>query len=239
MTYEYDMNKITPTVNKTGSSWVDLDEYQQFFLKTICKDSKVLEVGSGYGYLANELLVNGHQVICNDIEQKHLDAISNNTTKEKKDSLITICSPAQKLKFQESIFDAIACCLVIHFFKNEEIEMLLKHFSEWLKDGGIGCLTCVTPYFGACKSFQPQYEINKKTNPRFPGNINNLNNFLSNNSDPNVAPITLNVLDLNELESLIQESGFKILKSGYIEDKYYPDDLKNNGKECVGVIFKR
>ena len=240
MKYNYDLEKITPTKNNTGSSWITLDEYQQLFIQEIANTTiKVLEIGAGYGYLTSKLLEEGYEVTCSDIEKKHLDVVVNSVENIFKNKLEIICSPAQNLIFSNNSFDAVACCLVIHFLKDKEIKKLLDNISNWLTKGGVACITCVTPYFGACKSFLPIYEANRTLGMEFPGNINRMNDFLSDSSDEAVAPLNLNVIDLPELNSIIQSYGFKIIKSGYIQNKYYPDDLKNNGKECVGVLFKK
>src|SRR6185437_549051 len=96
------------TLNQTGWIVNDLDEISEAFLDSIDEDSKVLEIGAGFGYVSLKAVEKGAEVYINDVDQRHLNIIREHVPLDKSDKLhfIKVRFPAN-LNIANGTLDAI------------------------------------------------------------------------------------------------------------------------------------
>ncbi|MBM7073953.1 class I SAM-dependent methyltransferase, partial [Shewanella sp. 202IG2-18] len=167
-----DNQLFVPTLNQQGYATVTIDPFSKKF--TEYADGTFLEIGAAFGYTTLKALENGATVIANDMDDRHLKALSE-TAKEKglsKLQTITAQFPIG-LDFDAKSFRKILICRVLHFFSGEDMKQALKKAHNWLEVGGELYVVCETTFLTNWQKFIPEYENRKRAGEPFPGEINN------------------------------------------------------------------
>lgn len=103
--------------------------YYQLIQKECKSNSKVLEVGSGYGVHSQVILNTGAQLTALDVSEQSLNLLRNLLPSVHR----TVVGNMESLPFSDSSFDVIACCAVLSYGNRNTI---FQEFSRVLKPGG-------------------------------------------------------------------------------------------------------
>jgi ubiquinone/menaquinone biosynthesis C-methylase UbiE len=114
------------------------DRYHYFF-KIIgnVENKKILELGSGYGYMSAFFAKLGAEVITVDISEKMLQfgrKVSRLYELDKR--VIPVSTSAEFLSFRNDVFDIVICFASLHHF---QFDSSLKEIHRVLKKGGHAC----------------------------------------------------------------------------------------------------
>jgi len=99
-----------------------LDKENDYLIKNITKNSKVLEVGCGGGRSLNQLLCKTENIVGIDNDKKAVDLAKNNLRGHPKIKLIK-CE-ARKLPFKANSFDFVICMTTFANFGKEKFKIL-------------------------------------------------------------------------------------------------------------------
>lgn len=224
------------TLNKTGYMTTQLDIYSKEFVDYAAQTEQyVIEVGAAYGVATRAALERGAKIICNDLEQRHLDIIKQQITEEEKTRIKFVAgSFPYETNFPANSFGAVLICRVIHLFDGDTIEYSLRRIYDWLIPGGKLFIISDTPYLNNVKAFIPEYEDRVKRGEKWPGLITNAKQYIENVTDN--FPDLVHVLDETILTRILLQAGFKIEKLSTFGRPDYPADRRLDGRECVGAI---
>ena len=229
--------KFVKTLNNMGFMTSGIDTYTEEFIDYCSPEKLVFESGAAFGIATLPMLAKGANVVVNDLEQKHLDAIVDTLDANTRKRIIPVSGPIQNLSFKNSTFDGIFTCRMLHLLKGKDIEAVLRKFYTWLHPGGIAVIICDTPFIGWFKSNLPAYERRRAQGDKWPGLIADTSQYLEKAN--NNIPSFINFLDLETLERAVKEVGFILKKSSYIKQDLFPSEAQFDGRESAGVIVQK
>lgn len=226
------------TLNKTGYALSDiLDDITKDFVSfSIHAKKPVLEIGAAYGVASLAAVESGATVIINDLDQKHLQIVSNNIPAHLTKQVILL--PAkfpEEINLLDSSISAILCCRVIHFFSPEKVVSAINKFYSLLDSGGKVFLTVETPYLKNWNTLPIDFESRKKSGDPFPGYIKT-SDYINKGQISDNLPEFMHFFDCDTMASLFEKSGFKIESSHYISRPYFPEEVQLDGRESIGII---
>lgn len=229
---------VSKTLNKKGYTSTLLNHYTQSFLELIKPSSShVLDIGAAFGVLTIEALKRGAYVVANDIEVQQLKILQKNVPIPFKSNLeIKQGSFPDSLEFHEESFDAIVISQILHFLSGSQIDKGLNLAFKWLKPNGKIFITAVTPYTGVLEKFLPIYKMRKEEGSPWPGIIEDISMYCSNQEILENNPHFMNFLDKDILKYHCGHAGFLIEECESFAREDFPDYLKGNGLENVGLI---
>ena len=232
-----DNQLFVPTLNQQGYATVNIDPFSQKF--TEYADGTFLEIGAAFGYTTLKALENGATVIANDMDDRHLKALSETAKEKGLNKLQTIAAQFPSgLNFDVESFRKILICRVLHFFSGEDIKQALKKVHNWLEVGGELYVVCETTFLTNWQKFIPEYENRKKAGVTFPGEIDDPKHWENTWSDN--LPEFVHWLDVDTLTDLFLEAGFEVVEVDYINRAgQFPSSLLLDGRESVGIIGRR
>lgn len=235
---EEEKNGFIKTLNNMGYMTTSLDPVSQRFVDFCTQGKHALEIGAAYGVATRAVLNNSCHITANDIDDRHLQILKNRCSNEQL-KFLDLKSGAFpfELNFKQNSFDAILICRVLHFFSGEEITDSLKIAFDWLKPGGRLFVVAETPYLKNWKRFIPIYEERKQKGEKWPGIITNPEEYEGNRS--RFLPEFVHWLDIDVLEKAFKQAGFKVISSEFINRKDFPDDIRYDGRESVGIIGEK
>ena len=226
-----------PTLNHMGYMSSSFDPYTQKFLDFCEKNPgvTVFEGGAAYGQVTLAALQHGAQVVANDREEQHLTLLQSRVPAAFR-SALTLCPGAlpEMVSFPSCRFDAILCGRMLHFLKGPQIQQCFKQFFSWLKPQGKLFVIAETPYLKCYSDFITVYEARKKNKEPWPGLIEDTTPF--SHIRYNNIPGFLNFLDETLLTTLSEEAGFKVERVSTIDRHDFPEELRLDGRESVGLI---
>lgn len=231
-------NGFVETLNGMGYMTSKVDPISQEFINYCDPDKNVLEIGAAYGVAALQAAQKGCSIVVNDIDERHLEILLDRAPERYKQN-ITL-KPGRfpdGLCFDEKTFDAILICRVLHFFSGKEIELAIKRATSWLKPGGRIYVVGETPYLKNWKSFIPDYEARKNKGAKWPGYIEQPSLYEKNRTAN--LPSSVHWLDEHVLKRTFKMFNLKIIKSGTLNRTDFPDDLRLDGRESVGIIGEK
>lgn len=116
-------------------------DYRKFIIKKALekKNSDVLEIGCGTGWLSLELARAGMNVTGVDLSKKRIVLAQKYYEQLKKKENLKgkidyIASPIQEMLFKKAAFDLIVCWDSLHHI--QDIELVTKKIKQWLKPNG-------------------------------------------------------------------------------------------------------
>jgi ubiquinone/menaquinone biosynthesis C-methylase UbiE len=231
-------NGFVETLNGMGYMTSKVDPISQEFINFCERGKSVLEIGAAYGVATLQAVQKGCSVVANDIDNRHLEILLDRAPQRYKQN-ITL-KPGrfpEGIFFDDNTFDAILICRVLHFFSGREIELAIKKATNWLKPGGRIYVVAETPYLKNWKSFIPEYEDRKNKGAKWPGYIEQPSLYEKNRTAN--LPSSVHWLDEHVLKRTFDMFKLKTIKSGTLNRTDFPDDLKLDGRESVGIIGEK
>jgi predicted SAM-dependent methyltransferase len=231
---------LVPTLNNMGYMFNPSTPYGEAFLKfSAVSGGPVLDVGTAYGTSTLQVLNNGIKVVANDLEPKHLDILMERVPENLK-PLLTL-SPGKfptDVSYKPNSFKAILLSNILHFLKGEEIEMAAQKTFEWLQPGGKVFIIAASPYVGMFQDFTSQFEKNRKNNVKWPGYVPDLKIF-KNNTRLGQLPGFMHFFHPEDLKAVFEKAGFEIETAEYFPQPMWPEDMRLDGRESVGLIVRK
>lgn len=227
---------IRSTLNRMGFVFDNGTEYGESFLKA-CRRHKgtVLELGTGFRGFACEALDSGVEVYLNDLDTEHLNLIASKVDDSKRERLrLAPGKFPNALEFKEESFDSIYCSNMFHFLSCDEFTRGVSKIFDWLKPKGCVYLITGSPFVPMLDPFLSTYYERKAAKQKFPGYIEDLS-ILDHDWVPNL-PKSMLFIEIDELEHMFREAGFKIAKTSYINRDDFPRHMRMDGRENVGII---
>lgn len=227
-----------PTLNSMGYMTKFLDPYSTEFIEySKTATSPVADLGVAFGHTTKKLLENKNiNIYANDIAQEHLDYLINDITNEEKLRLHAFPGKLPEVfNFEKNVLSGVLASRVLHFLTGAEIEDLAKKVYKSLMPGGVFCAVAETPYTRHTIKFIPDYEERRASGEKWPGFISDFKKYTNrkNTSD------WINLLDPDVLSRTFKLAGFKIEKVGFIERPYFPEEVRLDGRESVGIIGRK
>lgn len=230
------------TLNNMGTEHVGIDPFSQYYIDR-CKDisDPVLEIASGYGHISTAVLENGAKnVYVNDLCPQHLEIFLEKLSAEHSHfvHLIPGDFPEATTHLDSSQFHTIFASRVFHFFSPEKIEASIREIYRLLKPDGQFILVAETPYLK--KSYPDlitEYEKRRDQGDKYPGYFPHVKSEFP--GLVTYGPDILHCLDPQTLERLFPAPFFKIVSNGYINRTDYPETLRLDGRESVGLIVEK
>jgi amino acid adenylation domain-containing protein len=229
------MTGLISTLNRTGVMLEDLTDLSRSFALYAggCGD-EVLDIGCAYGVATIAALEQGANVLAVDMEQHHLDILSERITEETKQCLSIKQGLLPDIDFEDERFGAIHASRVIHFLSPNDIQKTIKKMFRWLKPGGKLFLITDTPYVGYWQSKFLTYEERKAEGDLWPGYIKDVATVFD-SKEVDGAPSLINPLDPDTLCREVMAAGFSVEKAEFIKNPSMSGSVKP-GKEHAGVI---
>lgn len=250
------MGKVDPHPNEIVDAFVDWAVAKASRSPTPAQQKYALEVGGGYGFVAQRAVERGAYYIFNDASQAHVDiaeSIVPNSWPEFQ--TFTGWFPdawnkrPQLRNLQSQRIAGIGIFSVLHFMPGLEIRMLLDDLWSILEPGGRLFITAGTPWNGLFKGFPPIYREKKKRFFRdpgryaYPGEIHNAWQYLSETEYPGF----FHALDGDVLTYLAQANpskAFRVVSVVPIQRPNPPQQAYRRGyrrgqTEIIGIILEK
>lgn len=227
---------LIKTLNKMGYMTVHLNLYSRQFVDFApSAPGPVLEVGAAYGDAAIAAAEAGADVIANDIDYRHLEILLGRTPNHAKQKITTLLGTFPNLNFAPSSLGAVLISRVFHFFDGASIELSARRLFEWLAPLGKVFVVAETPFLKPLKDFIPIYQQRKENGDPWPGWVENVIDYAPKDRKGDV-PTSMNLLDCEVLTRVFTSAGFSIETTGMFAHQDYPDDLRLDGREGVGLV---
>ncbi|MBM3610677.1 MAG: class I SAM-dependent methyltransferase [Alphaproteobacteria bacterium] len=227
--------KVVKTTNKMGYMFNEIKEYGRDFIE-YSSPGPVLDIGAAYGVHTLPALERGAYVVCNDLEKKHLEILEERVPQEYKSHVEFVCGKfPQELHFRENSFSGILLSHVLHFLKSDEIEEGISKVFGWLKPGGKVFAIVGTPYIKIVEGFIPTFKKRLESGQEWPGFIEDISIYHHERCKD--LPKFMHYFDIDVVRRVFKD--FIIEKCGYINRDDFPEDMRLDGRENVGVIARK
>ncbi len=227
------------TLNQTGFMTPDQSPYNLQFIEFAKKSQHpVLDVGAAYGLVSLPALEQGATVIANDIDERHLLLLREQTPPDLRGHLILSKRRfPNETEFPDNSLGAILLCRVAHFLTGDEMEHAIQKMKRWLIPGGRIVVVTLSPYHRLLKEkFLPIYlERAREGNP-WPGAIENMHEYVPHEADK--IPKFVHVMDTNSLGKAFRKYEFTVIEEGLF-DYTRPTAIPNDGKGYYGIIVEK
>jgi len=236
-------NGFIPTLNQMGFMTSTLDSFSEEFTSFSSTpwqgSSKFsLEVGAAYGVATIKALEKGAHIIANDLHQDHLTLLHKRVPDNFKNNLTLLPgSFPEDIELVNNSLKSILICRVLHFFNEERLKSSVQKFFNALEPGGKIFVVTETPYLKNFLPFVPIFEKRKEEGLQLPGFVEDVMKI-----DPirgQALPKEMMVFDKDVLSHLFKSFGFQIEKCEEFARPEFPEDLKFDGRESVGLIAKK
>lgn len=220
----------TPTINQYGYMKGELDEFSKEFIKYASNTNDiVLELGSAYGFIINEVLQKNKTIIANDISAEHLEILLHNVNKDFFKNLFLYPGAfPDEVEFEDESIGAILSSRMLHFLTGTKLERGLKKINKWLKREGKFFFVSLSPkHYTLKKDFYPIYKQKLANGEKWPGIVNQMKCYAKDHAD--YLGNFMHVFDIDQLQKLLPEYGFSI-------DKIKLFDYQNNDSNGEGHI---
>lgn len=236
---EAERGGFVKTLNQMGYMTSSPDPYSQKFID-FCGDVKapVLEIGAAYGVATLPALEKGAYVVVNDLDGRQLNILRERVSLQLQDKLeLKPGNFPDELSFPEETFSAILACRVLHLLEPAKLLSAIPLLYSWLKKKGKLFIVADTPYLQFVKNFIPTYEERLLRNEPWPGWVPDLQEIVS---DRHVdLPEKVNFLDIPVLNRIFKASSFTIEEISYISRTDFPEDVRLDGRESVGIVLSK
>ena len=197
----------------------------------------IVEIGPAFGVATIPLLeASAVPVIATDISAENLFVLKNRTPEEYRDRLyLNTGRFPEGVDFDSDSISAILICRVLHFLKGEVIDQGLEKAHKWLEEGGLLVVTTASPFQSTVLPFMSEYQNNKKQHIRWPGHDETygLRSLM-----PNINPF-LHVMEIGTLSKAMEEAGFEIVRTEYLDQGVIMPTLKLDGREATAIIARK
>ena len=229
-------NGFIATLNQQGYMTSTVDKFMQAFIdySSTC-ECPCVDIGAAYGIATIEALKKGASIIANDIDGRHLEILKNQVPDKLKKRLQLLQGTfPNDLDFLSDSIGGFLIARVAHFLQPHELEDAAFKLYSWLVPKGKIFLTAETPYLGLWKTFIPIYEQKKLEGNIWAGEISDVSKYAPHRSDQ--LPKRMLVLDPDILRYVFEKAGFFIDIVDFFARPEFPEDLRLNNKESVGLI---
>ena len=226
-----------PTMNCFGYMKSELDEFCSDFIDHSEKTKDlVLELGCAYGFVAQKVLKAGGNIVVNDLSFEHLQAVAQNTEKEKRKSLYLYQGAfPNEVDFSDELFGAVLSSRMFHFLKGDDIEAGLIKIHRWLKPKGKFYYTGVTPFnYTLRDNFLEVYKKRVTQNIKWPGEVHDFHDHAKEHRK--FVGNFIHAFDIPHLNELLPRLGFKIEKIKLFD---YPNNRDSDGKGHIGFVASK
>jgi len=232
-------NGFVKTLNSMGYMSAGLDHFSKAFVDFSPKaPGRCLDIGAAYGVATLAALRNGATVVANDIDERHLKILQDQTPTALKERLILMPGDfPDKIDFPQGSLGAVLICRVMHFFDGPKIERAADKIMRWLAVGGKVFVVSETPFLGTARAFFPTYEARVKAGDPWPGIVENVGAH-----DPKragILPQLMHLLDEPTLRRVFSKAGFIIERAELFARPDYALDIQLDGRESVGLIARK
>lgn len=232
-------NGFVKTLNNMGYMTSTLDPYSEEFVRFAPQaPGPALDIGAAYGVATLAALKAGARVCANDLDPRHLEILFARTPYEQRGRLELKCgSFPDGIEFTTSSLGAVLIARVLHFFDGPAIERSARKLFEWLAAGGKAFIVSETPYLKNFQSFIPIYEKRKRSGDPWPGFVADVMAIAPERGKS--LPPRIHFLDPDVLRRIFSQAGFAIEKVGTMPRPDFPEDLRLDGRESVGLIVRK
>lgn len=238
-------NGFIPTLNKTGYMTSSLGPYSKAFVEStslFTEKQKAIEIGAAYGVATLEVLGLGKNILANDLDLQHLDILKSRAQELGMDTSRLWLAPGDFLvsladKTLAGQFSSLLCSRVLHFLTPTEIEKSFGLMAELLKVGGNLYVVNETCYLKNFQHFIPTYEKRFGQGEVFAGHVPDVAAI-----DPSRGknlPDSMTFFDVRTLRHLADKNGLEVIECGTFARPEFPEDLRLDGRESVGLIAKK
>ena len=197
----------------------------------------IVEIGPAFGVATIPLLeASTVPVIATDISAENLFVLKNRTPEEYRDRLyLNTGRFPEWVDFDSESISAILICRVFHFLKGEVIDEGLEKAHRWLEEGGLLVVTTASPFQSTVLPFMSEYLNNKRQHVRWPGHDKT---YGLRSQMPNIDPF-LHVIEIGTLSKAMEEAGFEIVRTEYLDQGEIMPTLKLDGREATAIIARK
>lgn len=214
------------------------DPYMQQFITFAAQGpGPALDIGAAYGVATVDALKNGARVIANEIDARHLEILRQRLTPEQQARLTCVVGQfPNEIDFPDGTIGSILIARVLHFFRGEQIEAAAETMRRWLAPGGKVFITAETPYLKNHSWFIPIYEERLRQKQYWPGFVDD---YKSHDTRKGFnLPDEMHFLDPQVLTRTFTNAGFQIEKCDFFARPEFPETLRYDGRESVGLIAR-
>ena len=198
----------------------------------------VLDIGAGLGVATLPLLKAGARVIANDIDESHLQAITEGAAEIGQGAALTTVLGIfpEDLTFRG--LDAVHCSNVLHFFRGNEIIAGAQRIYEWLKPGGKMFIQVGTIFAGHIRKLAPEFEQRRCAGVVWAGETDRAKDFVL-PKFRHLTPDFMNYLDGPPLVEAFERAGFTTEQAWYYTRHGLPEACMNDGRENFRYIGRK
>lgn len=229
-----------PTFNAMGYMTKTLDHVHKAFIHYALqnREDSFLDIGCALGNTTLPLVNKSISVTACDLDQGHLDFISQHTSPANRSYLKTCCAHfPNTAHFHSSSFRGIIMAMVLHFLEPNEVTLAFTKIYDLLLPGGRFFLTASSPYQGVLRDFVPIYEDRKYKGDFFPGYIADISAYVPHRSCD--LPKRSIVYGADDLQNLCQTSRLSLRESGFFTREHIPSDIAWDGREYSYIIAEK
>lgn len=210
----------------------------------------VLDIGCAYGVATIPALRSNPyiRVIACDVSQKHLEVLAQDVKSIEDsdeviltDRLTLINERFPDFELPENSVDAVLISHVLPFLSGKEIEIGIGKIAKFLKPNGVLYVSSYSIYNKVMQKYIIEYEKRKAAGDPWPGEVEDASEYWD-NSNPLTAmlPKKLNHLEPCIIEPFLEANRFNIQYMGFLGvEKEIPDEMKHDGRECMGLIASK
>ena len=214
-----------------------MDEFSEDFIN-LAKEAKkpVLEIGAAYGWYTHKVMEQDIDIIAADLSQEHLEVLLENAPKDKMNKLKVVQGLfPEDMDFPKESLSVVLAARVLHFLEGKDIETGLDKIYDWLEEGGhFVCTNCSIYHITVKDSLLSSFQQREKEGEKWFGSTNNYRGDIPSHAP--YLPEFLNVFDVEQLEKLLPEHGFKIKKIKLFD---HPTDNQSNNKGHIGFVAQK
>jgi polyketide synthase PksL len=236
---EAERSGFVVTLNKMGWMTSSLDRFSRAFVdEAAAASAPSLDVGAAYGVATLAALARGARVIANDLDARHLDILAARVPAEARDRL-TLAPGAfpDGIELPPASVGAALASRVLHFLDGPAIERGAARLFSWLEPGGRVFVTAETPWLGNMRAFASIYEARRAAGERWPGQLDDVQKVAPERGRD--MPARMHFLDPEVLARTFTEAGFTVEEAATFARPEFPDDVRLDGRESVGLIARR
>jgi hypothetical protein len=137
--------------------------------------------------------------------------------------------------FNEGSLGAIHASNVLHFLSTSELELGIDLIFRWLASAGKVFVLVNSPYIQNFKNFIPAFEERKRTGTKWPGWVEDVNQYSSHES-LKYLPKAIHFFDASILSKAFESRGFKIEVAREFSREGLPNWLRYDGRENVLLV---
>ena len=223
--------------NNMGFAIDIMYEYTTAFLERKVHEMPMLEIGAGYGLYSLKAIEFGHEIICNDLIDEHIDQIKENVPGHLLNKInFFIGSFPEEVSIKHNSVSAILIARVLHLLKIEHLENAIKSMHDILVPDGKMYVTVETLYLPNWTRYLPEFERKLQCGDKWPGYIIDINKYEA-SGIAELFPETIHLFTKEILSDVFQNAGFTIEKCSCICRKgIFPEEYVGESRESVGVI---